>query len=330
VVGPLSYLVKAGPIHILCQDVMRVESQPVGVGLYSESAADSSAKVRIVVEHTTNGTHVASIPRDSEFAVPYPDVVLYGHNHVDRYAVSRGYPQIQTKTSQNLYARLVRFDRDGAGNWSLGSVGYEGSNLDSIRIAGSIYSPYLTKTYQNTNDGTAADNTATIQNDLNETFEHGRIKFVMRRGTFEVAGGTVIDTYDSDDLTKTIVNVGVNIQPNTSHDIQVTATYVYPLPDDDDDGGGPVNNPLQDVKVWPNTLNSGEPGAVLFSELAPASAVKVYTMSGELVKEMQEGGSGQVLWDGMNNYNKGLTPGLYFYVATDSQGNRKSGKIVVQ
>jgi len=92
-------------------------------------------------------------------------------------------------------------------------------------------------------------------------------------------------------------------------------------------GGGGSNNGL--LKVWPNPVINPRPGnPVTFSNLSSRSTVKIYTLSGKLVKKLAESG-GAVSWDGKNMGGKAISSGLYLYIVTNSQGSRTIGKIAI-
>jgi hypothetical protein len=160
-------------------------------------------------------------------------VLLYGHGHADQYNASAGYPKIQTASGQDFRFRLVRVNRENAGNWSLGSVSCDGNNTASLKVAASLTDRCLKRTYQNANDGSATSNSVSIVNGLNESFEHALAKFVMAKGVYAVTGGTIMDSYDSDDGKKTIVTVELNAQAKATSQAQIAprgATAAAPMP----------------------------------------------------------------------------------------------------
>jgi hypothetical protein len=82
------------------------------------------------------------------------------------------------------------------------------------------------------------------------------------------------------------------------------------------------------IKVWPNPFIP-EPGHPMkFSNLTPGSSLRIYTLSGKLVKKLNES-SGEAIWEGKNTDGKSISPGLYIYVVTDTQGNKKTGKLAI-
>jgi endo-1,4-beta-xylanase len=85
---------------------------------------------------------------------------------------------------------------------------------------------------------------------------------------------------------------------------------------------------LDNAKTWPNPFIP-EPGNMMkFTDLSAQTEVKVYTLSGKLVRSLSESG-GEATWNGENSDGQSISPGLYIYVMTDNQGNKKTGKIVI-
>jgi len=56
--------------------------------------------------------------------------------------------------------------------------------------------------------------------------------------------------------------------------------------------------------------------------------VKLYTVSGHLIRELTEN-SGQTVWDRKNKSGDGVASGLYIYLIQDSSGNELRGKIAL-
>jgi hypothetical protein len=68
---------------------------------------------------------------------------------------------------------------------------------------------------------------------------------------------------------------------------------------------------------------------VTFTNLPSSCTIKIFTVSGELVKTIQENsGSGQNIWDVENDSNESLRSGVYLYVVKSSS-DTKTGKLVV-
>jgi hypothetical protein len=84
-----------------------------------------------------------------------------------------------------------------------------------------------------------------------------------------------------------------------------------------------------DVKVYPNPVSKG--GQITFSVGdATGGEVKIYTISGKLVKELAIGsGESEVNWDVLNKKGNSVTAGLYLYTVIDGDGKKKTGKLSI-
>jgi hypothetical protein len=73
-------------------------------------------------------------------------------------------------------------------------------------------------------------------------------------------------------------------------------------------------------------------GGVLFNNLPSEGTLRIYTLSGELVREISHsdalGPTGQETWNGKNDSGSDVATGTYVYVF-DAQGARKTGKVAV-
>ncbi|GAG37615.1 unnamed protein product, partial [marine sediment metagenome] len=86
--------------------------------------------------------------------------------------------------------------------------------------------------------------------------------------------------------------------------------------------------PSRDPRAFPNPTKPG--GIVRITNLEDNSTVKIYTISGKLVQELEKSVDGETSWDMENEIGNSVRPGLYIYSMTDEQGNKKTGKIVIK
>jgi ligand-binding sensor domain-containing protein len=89
---------------------------------------------------------------------------------------------------------------------------------------------------------------------------------------------------------------------------------------------------LPEILVSPNPLILSNVNAkITFADLPDdASAVRIFTLSGELVCVLTpESGARSVTWDGGNGARNMVGSGVYFYVVTDSMGRHITGKFAV-
>jgi len=88
-----------------------------------------------------------------------------------------------------------------------------------------------------------------------------------------------------------------------------------------------VPNPYHDLSVnynWP-----GEPNKLLFINIPPVCTIKIYTMSGDLVKTIHHtDGTSEEAWNQVTEYNQLIYTGVYLYAIESDIGN-KTGKFVV-
>ncbi|MFH1824863.1 MAG: IPT/TIG domain-containing protein [Candidatus Firestonebacteria bacterium] len=98
----------------------------------------------------------------------------------------------------------------------------------------------------------------------------------------------------------------------------------------------PSNN-LNDVVVYPNPIDfSLGTGVVKFVNLTANPRLRVYTISGELVKEIlpdtigNSGNDGRIEFDGKNEVGEVIKRGIYIFLITDESCGRKVGKFVVK
>jgi hypothetical protein len=130
----------------------------------------------------------------------------------------------------------------------------------------------------------------------------------------------------------------------TSHSVDLTgltpgAEYHYRVicKDSEDKGSMSIDYRFTtpgdeiDVKVYPNPLVASKGGQMTFSVGgATGGEVKIYTISGKLVKKLLIGtGESEVDWDVLNEGGNSITAGLYLYSITDGDGNKKTGKLAV-
>ena len=92
---------------------------------------------------------------------------------------------------------------------------------------------------------------------------------------------------------------------------------------------------LDNVVVFPNPYKPGSGGSfdasgVTFGGLTAGAKIKIFTISGQPVRELEEtDNDGIFLWDAKNNSGENAASGVYFYLITDPAGNKKTGKFAV-
>ncbi len=82
-------------------------------------------------------------------------------------------------------------------------------------------------------------------------------------------------------------------------------------------------------KVYPNPYNVSFSSGITFDFLTEDSKIKIYTLNGQLIKEIKVKDEGRVTWDIKNEQGKKIASGIYIYVIVDEKGDKKSGKIAI-
>lgn len=87
---------------------------------------------------------------------------------------------------------------------------------------------------------------------------------------------------------------------------------------------------LSNAHPYPNPFVPSEGHTTItFTNLATSCTIKIFTVSGQLVKTIQENdGDGQNVWNVENDSNEQLRSGIYLYVIRSSN-DTKTGKLVV-
>jgi hypothetical protein len=95
--------------------------------------------------------------------------------------------------------------------------------------------------------------------------------------------------------------------------------------------GGPIFSP----RAYPNPWRSdrGYAQQITFDQLAGNTTIKIFTVSGHLIKTLGAQGSGlgtaSAIWDLTNDSGDRVASGIYIYVATNDQGQQAQGKVAV-
>lgn len=90
-----------------------------------------------------------------------------------------------------------------------------------------------------------------------------------------------------------------------------------------------VSADFSTVKVFPNPWKKDKHNGrdIVFDNLTANSTVKIFTVSGHLVRELT--GNGTVAWNLQNDKGDAVASGIYVYVVTDNSGNKKRGKLAI-
>jgi hypothetical protein len=141
-------------------------------------------------------------------------------------------------------------------------------------------------------------------------------------GNSTVEDGNLV-TGHSVDLTNLIPGIEYHyrvISKDSSSNEKISIDYTFKTPGD-----------KIDAKVYPSPYNPSKGSSMRFSVSGTTGGeVKIYTISGKLVKKLAIGaGESDAIWDVLNEDGNSIAAGLYIYSITDGEGNRKTGKLAI-
>lgn len=91
-----------------------------------------------------------------------------------------------------------------------------------------------------------------------------------------------------------------------------------------------VQGDFSNARVFPNPWRSDQHGSVpvTFDNLTANATVKIFTIAGHLVRTLSTT-SDTVLWDRTNDSGETVASGLYLYLITNDQGQKRTGKLAL-
>ena len=91
----------------------------------------------------------------------------------------------------------------------------------------------------------------------------------------------------------------------------------------------PISEHLTGLIVYPNPFVYSKHTKVIFEGLTWDAKIRIFTLSGELVREANVTGQGTWSWDVKNDKGENVARGIYVYLVTNSAGEKVIGKIAV-
>jgi len=86
---------------------------------------------------------------------------------------------------------------------------------------------------------------------------------------------------------------------------------------------------LNRVKAYPNPYRGDKHSQIIFDNLTANIRIKIYTLKGELVREIKEQGGDRAYWDVRNKNGEKVSSGTYIYYITNPKGQEKKGKAAI-
>ena len=90
---------------------------------------------------------------------------------------------------------------------------------------------------------------------------------------------------------------------------------------------------FNDVKYYPNPIRPSKGlnyAKMNFSNMPAGTRIKIYTLLGQAVRELEADAIGMAVWDGRNNAGAKAASGVYIVYMEDRDGNKKRIKVAVE
>jgi len=86
---------------------------------------------------------------------------------------------------------------------------------------------------------------------------------------------------------------------------------------------------VEQIRSYPNPLILSEHPAMTFDRLPAGARIRIYTLTGALVKELHADDSGQATWTAVNESSQKVASGVY-YVFVEGNGQKKTTKVAIE
>lgn len=171
--------------------------------------------------------HIRNKEMNAFDSVANPGLILIGHNHhianqnpstLNNKPIQYIVNSIRDNMEFNLYKVDGRTGKYTPVGSSTAQVVYVENPSDNN--SPSLYKPKLTITYSNANDGTNANNTATIVNKFDFPIENARVRFVLPLGTkYKVSKGHIEQSFDGASVH--VVDITIQLEPNSTTEMEI-------------------------------------------------------------------------------------------------------------
>lgn len=284
---------------------------------YAEAGQDSSIKYRLIASHYYDGIDGSTTVAPAEDPT---DLMLVGHSHrTQRWPSSEPYP-VRSVGSALDYQRAAFWDfRRTSDGWDTPQLDNHADGVNVHRLVKEPEPPaqnpanwghtVVSTDYVKLNDGTSSSNLLEITNQLPHNFYDGRVRFVMTPGDYAglVRGGEILAQYLSDDESRTIVLIKVDIPENdvitvSINEDQLSNIYPEEMP--------------EAAELRQNFPNPFNPSTQIQYYLPEASYItlEIYTLGGRLIQTLVDDHESSGLHTvTFNADNKKLSSGVYYY-----------------
>jgi len=144
-----------------------------------------------------------------------------------------------------------------------------------------------------------------------------------------VAGITLATAVTVGDKT-TLVITTTDETPQGSHPLTIT---INSLTSNGFNLAVANKSPFKDAKYYPNPMQPSKGlnyAKMNFANMPAGTRIKIYTILGQVVRDLEADASGIAVWDGKNNAGEKAASGVYIVYMEDGNGNKKRIKIAVE
>lgn len=206
-IGPRVYERRLGNFYVLGNEWTCTDYLDWAKKRWAAAQADATIGYRLYLMHYTstplgNYTHIPTATNPA-------DLMLVGHGHATKTLATSPYYTLEAPSMHNYYmAPFYNFVKTGE-MWNCPSKATHGTN-NIQPLFDDWGAPRVASTYTNVNDGTNTSNTVTITNKNNINYYDGRVRFLMKNGTYNIAGGTKLAEYSyGNNMTAVLVKVDI-------------------------------------------------------------------------------------------------------------------------
>lgn len=207
IIGPRAFSIRMGSFYLLGSEYTLMDYFKWTRNEYNRNINDPAVTFSLIASHYyEDNDHWTTVARANNPC----DLMIVGHNHFTGTVSKKHYPVYSTVSAQGYNnTGIFEFYKDGD-DWVCPQIKRRNKN-DVFTLWGDHGSdPKVQETYVSKNDGTAVKNTAIITNNIDKDFFNGRIRFLMKKGSYWVEGGTILSQYDyGPDHTAVVVRVNI-------------------------------------------------------------------------------------------------------------------------
>lgn len=138
------------------------------------------------------------------------------------------------------------------------------------------------------------------------------------------------------DKPTTFVNAGELLASISAADVAVPGTALVTVFNPGGGGGAEpffftVLGPgVENVRAFPNPFRPARGHtAMTFADLPANARLRIYTLTGEMIRDLEADTAGTATWDGRNQDGRDAASGVYFVLA-QAEGDKNTFKVVVQ